>query len=247
MPTVRRYRKWAWGLGIASVTAVTAFGVASWQANAAPPPSTPPAAAGNEQPSVSDPNPGPEPAAGTGVDALTTGEVGKARKIAETTALTAGAKDVTGATGIEYLSAEIVEADEGRRAELYYYDYKSNKLVKQVVDLAAGKLAGSYSAAGLQLPAADREVTTALDMLLADPLASDLKDAYKQATGQPFAGKDGLVTTAHVFNAKAADSGTSQCGKHRCLQLIVETKDGHIIDLDKIIIDLSGRTVARLS
>jgi hypothetical protein len=27
----------------------------------------------------------------------------------------------------------------------------------------------------------------------------------------------------------------------------VQTQDGHILDLDKIIVDLSGRTVARLN
>ncbi|MEV4639721.1 hypothetical protein AB0J80_20420 [Actinoplanes sp. NPDC049548] len=225
---------------------MTAFGVASWQANAAPGPSTPPGAAA-EQPRVSDPAPGPAPATGVGSDPLTSGEVGKARQVAETAELKAGAEDVTGATGPEYLEADIVEAGKGRRAELYYYDYKGDKLVKQVVDLTTGKLTGSYSAAGMQLPAADREVATALDVLLADPLGAELKDAYRKATGDQFAGKDGLVTTAHVYKAKPADSGASKCGKHRCLQLIVETKDGHIIDLDKIIIDLSGRTVARLS
>ncbi|MGA5305740.1 hypothetical protein ACPCHT_38000 [Nucisporomicrobium flavum] len=240
-----RRRTWGWGLGIATVTAVTAFGVASWHANAAPSPNPAPGAAG-EQPRVSNPDPGPEPAAGVGRDGLTSGEVDRARELAVTPELAAGAEDVTGAKGPEYLSADVLADGGGRRAELYYYDYKTDKLVKQVVDLKAGKLAGSYSAAGMQRPASEREVATALDMLLADPLASELKDAYQKATGKQFAGKDGLTVKAHVYKARPADTSAAQCGKHRCLQLVVETGDGLFIDVNDIIIDLSGRTVARL-
>ncbi|MEU4215416.1 hypothetical protein [Actinoplanes sp. NPDC026623] len=240
-----RYRKWAWGLGIAAVTAVTAFSVASWQANAAPAPNTPPGAAA-EQPRVSDPRVGPEPATGTGSDPLTSSEVERARKIAVTTQLKAGAKDVTGAAGPEYLSAEVDTDSAGRRAELYFYDYRSDKLIKQVVDLGTGKLAGSFSAAKMQPPASQREVAAALDILLADPLGADLKDAYRTVTGKELAGKAGLVADAHVYTADPADTGARQCGKRRCLQLVVQTEDGHFIDVNHIIIDLSGRTAARL-
>ncbi|GAB1692405.1 hypothetical protein [Krasilnikovia sp. M28-CT-15] len=240
-----RYRKWAWGLGIAAVTAVTAFGAASWQANAAPSPSTPPGVAA-EQPRVSDPQVGPEPAAGTGSDPLTGTEVANARKLAVTPQLAATARNVTGAAGPEYLSAEVDAESGGRHAELYYYDYGTDKLIKQVVDLATGKLAGSYSATRMQPPASPGEVTAALDLLLADPLAADLKDGYRKATGRELAGKDGLIADAHVYTADPADTGAGQCGAHRCLQLVVQTGDGHFIDVNHIIIDLSGRTVARL-
>jgi hypothetical protein len=242
---VDRYRRWAWGLGIAAVTAVTAFSVASWQANAAPSPNTPPGVAA-EQPRVSDPRVGPEPAAGTGSDPLTSAEVERARTIAVTPQLAARAEDVTGATGPEYLSAEVDTDSAGRRAELYYYDYRTDKLVKQVVDLTTGKLAGSFSAVRMQPPASQREVTAALDLLLADPLAADLRDAYRKATGKELSGKQGLVADAHVYTADPADTEASQCGRRRCLQLVVQTEDGHFIDVNHIIIDLSGRTVARL-
>jgi hypothetical protein len=239
------YPKWGWVLGVATVTAVVAFGVASWEANAAPSPGAQPTVAA-EQATVSNPDPGPAPSAGIGQDALTSTELGRARALAETTALKAGAKDVTGSAGPEYLAADIADADTGRTAELYYYDYHGNRLVKQVVDLTGGKLVGSYTAAGMQLPPADREVRTALELLLANPLSAELKDAYTRATGQPFAGQE-LSPTAHIYHAMPADTGASQCGKDRCLRLIVRTSDGHILDLDKIIVDLSGRTVARLN
>jgi hypothetical protein len=242
-----RYPKWGWVLGAATVTALIAFGVASWGANAAPSPSAASTATATaEQASVSNPDPGPAPSAGIGRDALTSNEIATARVLAETATLKAGAKDVTGAVGPEYLSADIADGGTGRTAELYYYDYHGNKLVKQVVDLGTGKLTGSYAATGMQLPPSDREVSTALQLLLANPLSSELKNAYTRATGTSFTGQ-GLNPSAHIYHAMPADTGASQCGKDRCLRLIVQTEDGHILDLDKIIVDLSGRTVARLN
>ncbi|WP_436532176.1 hypothetical protein [Actinoplanes sp. HUAS TT8] len=240
-----RYRKWGWGLGIASVTAVTAFSLASWQANATP--STPPAspAAAADQARVSDPSPVPEAATGTGSDPLTTGEVDKARAAALTPQLAADAQDVTGKAGPEYLAAEL-DADGGRQAELYYYDYKSEKLFKQVVDLKTGKLAKSYSAAGMQPPASPQEAKVALELFVANPLSADFKEAYRKATGQTFNGTDGIEPIAHIYTAKPADQGANQCGKSRCVQLIVKTADGHFINVTEIVVDLSGRTVARL-
>ncbi|WP_030434461.1 hypothetical protein [Actinoplanes subtropicus] len=238
-----RYPKSGWVLGVATVSAFLAFGVASWDANAAP---SPKPTAAVEQPTVSHPDPGPAPSAGIGQDALTGNELARARTLAETATLKAGGKDVTGAAGVEYLSAGIAEDGAGRTAELYYYDYHGNRLVKQVVDLAGGKLAGSYAATGMQLPPSEREVRTALGLLLANPLAAELKNAYAKATGQAYTGQE-LTPTAHIYHALPADTGASQCGRNRCLRLIVQTQDGHILDLDKIIVDLSGRTVARLT
>ncbi|MBB2946443.1 hypothetical protein FB565_006211 [Actinoplanes lutulentus] len=227
-----RFRQWAWGLGIATTSAVTAFGVAAWQANAAPTAPTPTVAA--EQPRVTDPSPLPEAATGRGSDALTSGEVATARAVALTPQLAAEAEDVTGKAGPEYLSAEVDPEAGGRQAELYFYDYKTEKLVKQVVDLKTGKLAKSFAATGMQPPASEQETKTALELLVADPL------------GQSLAGMDGLVPTAHIYTAKPADQGASQCGKSRCVQLIVQTEDGEFLSVSEFVVDLSGRTVARL-
>ncbi|GAA2513161.1 hypothetical protein [Winogradskya humida] len=240
---MRNLRQWGWGLGIASVTAVAAFGVASWQANASPgTPSSPPLTL----PRVSDPSAGPEPAAGAGSDALTSTEVDKARAAAVTPQLASGARDAAGKAGPEYLMADLDE-DTGRQAELYYYDYKTDKLIKQVVDLETGKLARSFSAAGMQPPASKQEASVAFDLLLADPLGAEFKAAYRKAAGKELAGKEGLTVTAHIYTARPADKGARQCGAKRCVQLIVETADGRFISVNDLIIDLSGRTVARLT
>ena len=238
------YRKWGWGLGVATFSAVTAFGFASWQANAAP--STPTPTVTAEQAKVTDPEPVPEAATGSGNDALTSSEVQKARDLALTPQLAASAEDVTGKAGPEYLSAEVDAEAGGRQAELYYYDYKADKLVKQVVDLKAGKLVDSFSATGMQPPASEQESRTALELLAADPGGSGLDEAYRAATGKELNGTEGLVPTSHIYTAKAADKGAAQCGKNRCVQLIVATDAGQFLSVSDFIIDLSGRTVARL-
>nr|BFE75747.1 hypothetical protein GCM10020092_090480 [Actinoplanes digitatis] len=229
------------GLGIATVTAVTAFGVASWQANAAPSPGTPPGAAA-EQPRVSDPRVAPEPATGTGSDPLTSAEVDRARKIAVIPL--SGGKDAAGAAGPEYLSAELDAESGGRSAELYYYDYKTDKLVKQVVDLKTGKLAGSYSAAKMQPPASQHEVAAALDILLADPLAADLKDAYRAATARSSRASRAWCrtrTSIRRMRPTAAAQWQAPCPGWSCRPRTAYYRRQH-----QMVIDLSGRTVARL-
>jgi len=245
-PFATRRRRWVWGLGVATVTASAAFGLASYQAGATPTPA-PTSGVAAEQPRVTDPSPGPEPVTGKGNDPLTATEVDKAKTVALTPSLIASAKDVTGAAGPEYLSSEIVEETSVRKAAIYFYDYRDNSLVKQVVDLGTGKVSASFAATGMQPPASSREVSTALDLLLADRLGAELRDVYTRATGRPWSGKEDLTVGAHVYQARPADTGAAQCGKHRCLQLVVQVTGGPYIDINDIIIDLSGRTVARLT
>jgi hypothetical protein len=239
-------RRLSWGLGISTATALAAFGVAAWQANAAPPSPGTTSGVAAEPARVSDPSPPPEPTAGTGSDPLTSDEVARARAAALTAKLSAEAEDATGAAGPEYLSAEVVTEGAGRHAEVYYYDYRTERLVKQVVDLATGAVTGSYSATRMQPPPARREVDTALGLLLAGPFAADLRDGYAAATGRAFAGPDDIVVTAHVYESRPADIGAHECGAHRCLQLVVQAADGPFIDLNHLIIDLSGRSIVRL-
>ncbi len=244
--TPGRARRWAWGLGISTVTAVAAFGVASWQASAAPSTPDPAPGAGIPPAAVSNPDPVPTGATGTGSDPLTTGEVDRARAVALMPSLAASARDVTGKAGPEFLSAEIAEDATGRRADVYFYDYRADKLYKQVVDLGTGKLAGSYAATGMQPPATDREVGAALDLLLAGPQAGQLRSRYAEATGRAFTKPADINVTAHTYEARPADAEAQACARHRCLRLVAEVGDGTFIDLNDMIIDLSGRAVVRL-
>ena len=241
-----RRRKLAWGVvGLTTVAVSTAFAVATFDASAAPTPGPTPTVAAKPA-AVTDPSPGPAPVRGVGDDPLTAGEVAKARAVALTPQLVDSATDVTGKKGPEYLGSEIVEGGSGRDAAFYFYDYRGDALVKQIVDVTGNKVTGSYRATGLQLPASDREVATALDLLLAAPAGADVRALYQKVTGRPFSGKNDLSVEAHIYHAPPADTAAARCGEHRCVQLVARVTDGPFVDLNDIIIDLSGRTVVRV-
>ncbi|MFC0526075.1 hypothetical protein [Phytohabitans kaempferiae] len=258
-PWKSRAQRLRWGLGVASFTAVAALAVA-WIGGATA--STTQRAPGGEatgaapvdvepaQAPDADPTTGPAPAAGTGRDPLTPSELERARAAALDASLRAGTTDVTGAAGPEYLSFELVDAksaaaDAPRRAAVYFYDYTANKLVKRVVNLRTGAVEGTFSAAGRQPPPSDREVAKALELFLADGLSADFKARYQKATGKAFAPGQ-VEVTGTTYVARPADTGADQCGAHRCVQFITQVPNGPFIDITDIVVDLSGRTVARL-
>ncbi|GAB3944519.1 hypothetical protein GCM10027614_34850 [Micromonospora vulcania] len=253
--TSRAYRL-RWGAGLATAAALVAFAVAPWGAGASPQPSNVGATgpSGTVDPvgpgQVSDPSYGPPPASGTGRDPLTPAELDLARSLDDSGGgPLAGAEDVTGAVGGEQLSVELVarRPDGHRRAALYTYDYRTDRLVKQVVDLTAGRLEGSYVAAEMQPPTVPREVRVALDLLLADPLGERLRTRYRELAGRPLTAPDQLAVTAQTYLSPAGKGAAASCGRHRCVQLITQLPDGPFVDVTDLVVDLSGRTVVRLS
>ncbi|MEH1169912.1 hypothetical protein V6V47_31485 [Micromonospora sp. CPCC 205539] len=252
--TSRAYRL-RWGAGLATAAALVALAPAPWGAGASSRPS--PAGATNPAGAVdpvgpgqvSDPSYGPPPASGTGRDPLTPTELDRARSLGGNGGPLAGAEDVAGGVGGEQLSVELVarRPDGHRRAALFTYDYRADRLVKQVVDLTAGRLEGSYAAAEMQPPAVPREVRVALDLLLADPLGDRLRTRYRELAGRPLTEPAQLVATAQTYLAPAAGGPAANCGRHRCVQLITQLPDGPFVDVTDLVVDLSGRTVVRLS
>ena len=93
-----------------------------------------------------------------GRDALTPAEIATAREVAVDAALRAETTDVTGAPGPELLSVALAEGEGPRRAAVLLYDYRGDRLIKRVIDLAGRTVAGHFSATDRQPPPADREV-----------------------------------------------------------------------------------------
>jgi hypothetical protein len=219
------------GIAAAAVVAVT---VAALGAAAAPSPGATPGA------------PASPAARGVGSDPLTATESQPVRAKAAAVASVAGGQGVTGAAGAEFLTAQIRTGDSTRRADVYYYDYATNSLIKVVVDVATGAVVKTYSATGMQLPATDAEVADGLRLLLASPLSAGLRSGYATATGKPLTGPAELLAKAHTYQAEHAGQPAAQCGQHRCLQLSVQTTTGTYIDVNDLIVDLSARTVVRI-
>jgi hypothetical protein len=245
-PQSRRAARW-----VAASVAVVAVGVLGYVMGSSAEVSSPAVAAstappGEETPQISDPVARPAPATGSGRDALTPGEVTRARQLSIDATLQAGTTDVTGATGPEVLSVELPGAqgaDTTRRAAVLLYDYRTNRLLKRVVNLTAGRVENTFAATGMQPPATVREVNAAVQLLWTDQLASVLRDRFLATTGTALTTPDQLAFEAQTF---APGSG-SRCGEHRCVMLLPHRPGEQFINLTDIVVDLSDRSVLRLA
>ncbi|MEV5612680.1 Tat pathway signal sequence domain protein [Streptomyces sp. NPDC052225] len=196
---------------------------------------------------------------GVGRDPLTDAETERAEQLAVSgTALRRDARDVEGDRGPQHLSTNLTEVDPGlsaaeaaqRRADVVYYDYKSDSVVTKTVNLDTGKVEDTRTDRGVQPPPNKDELAEAAQLLIADPLGAGLKSDYKDATGKALTTQDQLQLSGMVFRKETvADvpSDLTECGKHRCLRVVAKVKNGPWIDTRALVVDLSDRTVGRLT
>ncbi|NEB78694.1 Tat pathway signal sequence domain protein [Streptomyces sp. SID14478] len=196
---------------------------------------------------------------GVGRDPLTDAEIGRAEQLAVTNnGLRMDARDVEGDRGPQHLSTNLTEIDPGlsgaaagqRRADVVYYDYRSDSVVTKTVNLDTGKVEDSRTDQGVQPPPSRGELTEAAQLLIADRLGAGLKADYKDATGHALTKADQLQLSGMVFRKATVakvPSDLTACGKHRCLRVVAKVKNGPWIDTRALVVDLSDRTVGRLS
>ncbi|MFI2432804.1 Tat pathway signal sequence domain protein [Streptomyces sp. NPDC018693] len=220
-----------------------------------------PQAAGGEQgaavaPGVVAPAPD-EGARGDGGDPLTDGESERVERIALDRRLLVGGEDVEGDRGPQSLGVELAAPEAGevddpdapRRADVSFYDYKSDTLVTKTVNLDTGKVESTATQKGVQPPLSREEQTEAARLLIADPLGAGLKADYKDATGTALTSPDQLLLASMVYRGVpgAQPAALDKCGEHRCARLLPKVKNGPWIDARSLVIDLSARKVVRLT
>ncbi|MBE2320756.1 Tat pathway signal sequence domain protein [Solirubrobacter sp. CPCC 204708] len=180
-------------------------------------------------------------AIGKPLDPLSGEEVGYARGLALTAAGTGGER-VDGSAGLQYLSTDLAESDAEapkRAVTVNSYDYATDELVTQVVDLQSGAV-DTKRAKGVQLPPSKREVDTAMVRLLADPEGQALKDDYKATTGVALTSPDQLDYAGGAWVADEKSEGGEQCGEHRCVFFQIRTEDGRGLIMVDRVVDLSA-------
>ncbi|MGW7408149.1 Tat pathway signal sequence domain protein [Streptomyces sp. NPDC054833] len=197
-----------------------------------------------------------EGAKGKGRDPLTDDEIKRVEQIAVNRQLLNTSEDVDGSHGPQRLSVDLADPDSDevdnpdapRRAEVTFYDYKTDTLVTKTVNLATGKVEQTSSQHGVQPPLSRAENAEAAKILIADPLGAGLKADYKDATGHELTSPDQLLFNGAVYRATpgAQPAVLDKCGEHRCVRLFPKVKNGPWIDARSLIIDLSARKVARL-
>ncbi|MFD8567745.1 Tat pathway signal sequence domain protein [Streptomyces sp. NPDC059639] len=196
---------------------------------------------------------------GVGRDPLTDAETARAERLAETAGgLRLNARDVDGDRGPQHLSTNLTEVDPDlsgaaaaqRRADVVFYDYKSDAVVTRTVNLDTGKVEDTATDRGVQPPPSQDELRQAAELLIGSPLGAGLKSDYKDATDKPLTTAGQLQLSGMVFRKETVanvPADLTACGKHRCLRIVTKVKNGPWIDTRALVVDLSDRTVGRLS
>ncbi|WP_028814884.1 hypothetical protein [Streptomyces flavidovirens] len=194
---------------------------------------------------------------GIGRDPLTDAELERVEKLALTPSQFAAGRDVEGDRGPQHLATNLSEtqpseADDAappRRAEISYYDYKSDELVTKTVNLATGKVERTGVLKGVQPSPTREENREATELILASPLGQGLKDDYQDAMGKPLTSVDQLWVNGGIFRAdleKTVPRALAKCGVHRCVRVTSKVVNGPWIDTRDLVVDLSARTVGRV-
>jgi hypothetical protein len=141
--------------------------------------------------------------------------------------------------------------DNTRRGEVYLYDYTSDTLIHNVIDLANGSVE-SEQLRGVQLPLTAGEKERSLQLIRDDAeLWSALVGGYRRISGETLAGFEQLEVKVSLFLATAmpdqVNPEAARCGEHRCAQVLIFTTDRVLLEILPIV-DLSqGRVVQWLS
>lgn len=198
-----------------------------------------------------------EGAKGTGRDPLTDDEVERVQRIALDRQLLVNGEDVEGARGPQRIGVELAEPetaelddpDAPRRADVAFYDYRTDTLVTRTVNLGTGKVERTSTQHGVQPPLSRDEQTEAARVLIADPAGAGLKADYKDATDKELTSPDQLQLTGMVYLASpgAEPAALDRCGEHRCVRLFPKVVNGPWIDARTLVIDLSTGKVGRLA
>ncbi len=143
----------------------------------------------------------------------------------------------------EAFKTDSADGDWQRQGDVYIYDYASDTLIHNIVDVASGAVITVERVQGVQLPLTEREEQRALDIIQADDtLWTVLTERYQSLADTPLRGFDQLQTKVSLFRADAMpdhlNAAAKQCGQHRCAQVLIFSVERTLLDLTPIV-DLS--------
>ncbi|MEU0374114.1 Tat pathway signal sequence domain protein [Streptomyces sp. NPDC006283] len=194
---------------------------------------------------------------GVGGDPLTDDELKRAERLALPASARQDGRDAAGGRGPQHLATNLAEplpseADgttAPRRAEVRFYDYRTDELVTRTVNLDTGTVERTGTRRGIQPSPHQEELREALGLILKSPLGADLKSDYRDATGRTLDDPDQLWFNGDVYRTYRETNVPEQlarCGEHRCVRLVAKVRDGAWIEIRNLIVDLSARNVVRV-
>jgi hypothetical protein len=136
--------------------------------------------------------------------------------------------------------------DYRRRADVYVYDYGTDRVAVATVDLETGEVRSLRMAVGVQPPLNEREVARATELLFTDEAAATrIGKEFARITGRPFQDRREIEISGFVYHADSMPETntpeTASCGRHRCAQLLLRTRDN--VSIEVPIVDLSRERV----
>ena len=138
-----------------------------------------------------------------------------------------------------------------RRADVLYYDYGSDEIVHEVVNLDNGRIEETRVERGAdkQPPITSAETLAAVQLVLDHPkLGPRLRRLYLDASGQALTNAAQLQAHGGIFLPDSAqgtplETVTVSCRRHRCLHFLLPYGDTSVIDPGNLVVDLSAGQV----
>jgi hypothetical protein len=135
-----------------------------------------------------------------------------------------------------------------RKADVVYYDYSKNEVIRVVVDLNNNAVQETQVTRGVaeQPFFTSAEIKAALQLVFDHPqLGPRLRTAYQEVTGNSLTDVSPLIGKAQggVFFPESAHThlgdAAAGCALDRCMQLFVPIDDTKFIDTTNLVVDLS--------
>lgn len=138
---------------------------------------------------------------------------------------------------------------EGREADVYVYDYRTDTLHHSVVNSISGQVKHEEQVQGVQLPLSNNEIDRAKTIATDNrTVRGRLQQEYLLITGQALNSVDQLNVKAFIFLASSMPSEVNDdaknCGLHRCARLLLHTEEKIALETAPIV-DLSRGNVAQ--
>jgi len=185
-----------------------------------------------------------------GRDLLSADEIGYAIHLATTaSALPGDATDVRNRPGLEVLFVDLPPADNrvtSRRALVVAYDYTSNATIQTLVDLESGVVENQRRAPGVQPPPSADEAEAAVTAAIESGMPLRFIADFEASEGVPLVDREQVGYTAGSFVHDGTPEGGKECGRDRCVQLLVRTPAGTYLDTTDFVVDLSNRTIIQV-
>ena len=128
------------------------------------------------------------------------------------------------------------EPNAPRLAEVFIYDYSTNRASRQLIDTVSHELVSTHPITNIHLPLNQRERALAVQILLSnDDLLSELTNEYVEQFGQPLATLAQLDMKVSIWEPGVSDIDTGNCKQTRCALVSVFTQEHYNFSVEPVV------------